>query len=182
MNDTIRNLESQIEALKKQLADARQHAEPEVLADFTFETTNGPTRLSKLFGDQDDLLVVHNMGKSCSYCTLWADGFSGYLRHIQERAAFVVVSPDEPDMQAKLAAARGWTFRMVQDATREFSTAMGTWNEADGWWPAVSGFHRNPDGTIVRTGYAVFGPGDDFCLVWPMFELLREGHKGWEPH
>lgn len=182
MNDTIRNLESQIEALKKELAAARQQAEPEVVADFTFQTTSGPTRLSELFGDQDDLLVVHNMGKSCSYCTLWADGFSGYLRHIQERAAFIVVSPDEPETQAKLATARNWAFRMVQDASREFSTAMGTWSEVDGWWPAVSGFHRNSDGTIVRTGYAVFGPGDDFCLVWPMFELLREGSKGWEPH
>ena len=182
MTDTIRALESQIEALKGQLAEARAAAPGETTADYVFESATGQSKLSELFGDKDDLLVIHNMGKSCNYCTLWADGFSGYLRHLTERAAFVLVSPDDPATQAQIAGARGWTFRMVQDATREFSTAMGTWSEKDGWWPAVSGFHRNEDGSIVRTGFAVFGPGDDFCLVWPMFELLRGGANGWEPH
>jgi predicted dithiol-disulfide oxidoreductase (DUF899 family) len=142
----------------------------------------GPVRLSELFGDKEDLLLMHNMGKSCNYCTLWADGFSGYQRHFAERTAFVLISPDDPGTQAKLAAARGWTFPMAQDSTREFTAAMGMWNENDGWWPGVSAFHKNADGSIVRTGTAMFGPGDDFCMVWPMFELLADGAKGWEPH
>lgn len=182
MNDQIRQLEEQILGLKEELAKARGAATPEPVADHVLVGLEGPTKLSELFGDREDLLVIHNMGKGCRYCTLWADGFSGYLRHIEERAAFVVVSPDDPDTQAKLAAARGWRFRMVQDASREFTAAMGMWNDKDGWWPGVSGFHRNADGSIVRTGTTMFGPGDDFCLPWPMFDLLQGGAKGWEPH
>ena len=34
----------------------------------------------------------------------------------------------------------------------------------------------------VVTGVTSFGPGDDFCLPWPMVELLAGGAKGWEPH
>ncbi len=182
MNDTIRGLESQIEGLKKQLAEARSQASPEPVTNFEFESASGTAHLADFFGEKDDLLVIHNMGKSCNYCTLWADGFSGYQRHLTERASFVLVSPDDPETQAKLAGARNWTFNMAQDKSREFSSAMGVWSEKEGWWPGVSGFHRNEDGSIVRTGFAVFGPGDDFCLVWPMHELLPGGTHGWEPH
>lgn len=182
MNEQVRQLEQRISALKEELSKARAAAVPELVDDHEFVGPDGPIMLSDLFGDHDDLLLIHNMGKSCNYCTLWADGFSGYLRHLEERAAFVVVSPDDPETQRKLAAARGWRFRMVQDASRAFTSAMGMWTEKDGWWPGVSGFHRNPDGSIVRTGVTSFGPGDDFCLPWPMFEMLTGGAKGWEPH
>ena len=45
--------------------------------------------LSSLFGDRGGLIVVHNMGRDCSYCTMWADGFTGLLPHLESRAAFV---------------------------------------------------------------------------------------------
>jgi predicted dithiol-disulfide oxidoreductase (DUF899 family) len=45
----------------------------------------------------------------------------------------------------------------------------------------VSAFHRNDDGTVVRTGKAIFGPGDDFCALWHLLDLLPGGPKGWEP-
>jgi len=28
---------------------------------------------------------------------------------------------------------------------------------------------------------ASLGPGDDFCSVWHLFNLLPEGPDGWEP-
>ena len=68
---------------------------------------------------------------------------------------------------------------MVSDESKEFTTAMGYWSEADGSWPAVSAFVLE-DGKIYRTGKAVFGPGDDFCPIWPMMDLFG-GAKGWEP-
>lgn len=181
MNDTVRALERQLLELKESLARARAEAAPQPVQNHSFQTADGPRTLSDLFGDQDDLFIIHNMGQSCSYCTLWADGFSGYQRHLTQRAAFVLVSPDAPATQEQLAAARGWTFPMAQDATRQFTTAMGMWSEEEGWWPGVSAFHKNEDGSVVRTGTTMFGPGDDFCMVWPMFELLQGGAKGWEP-
>lgn len=181
MSSNIEAVTRQILELKEQLNKLRQEAAPVPVQDFELQGPNGPVKLSELFGDKKDLLLIHNMGASCNYCTLWADGFSGYLRHFEERAAFVLVSPDSPENQAKLAAARGWKFRMVQDATREFTSAMGYWNEKDGWWPGISAFHKADDGSITRTGKDVFGPGDEFCMVWPAFSLLKGGADGWEP-
>lgn len=181
MTDDIKAIETQISDLKKKLAEARATAPAETVKNFEFVGPEGTRMLSDLFGDHEDLILIHNMGQSCSYCTLWADGFSGYQAQLSRRAAFVLVSPDDPATQSTVAKNRGWTFPMVQDADKEFSTAMGTWSEKEGWWPGVSGFHKNSDGTITRTGFAEFGPGDDFCMVWPMFELLKDGSKGWEP-
>lgn len=180
MTTQIKELETKIMELKAELNKARQEAEPEKVQDYPFEGPDGSVSLSELFGDKDDLLVVHNMGASCNYCTLWADGFESIYRHIEGRCAFVLASPDAPDEQAKVAKARGWTYRIVSDATSDFTTAMG-YKPDDSYWPGVSAFHREEDGSIVRTGTAIFGPGDDFCPTWHFFDLLRDGAKGWEP-
>ncbi|HEY4822831.1 MAG TPA: hypothetical protein VIH83_04000 [Candidatus Bathyarchaeia archaeon] len=41
------------------------------------DSEGGKAALSTLFGKKDDLILVHNMGRSCPYCTMWADGFNG---------------------------------------------------------------------------------------------------------
>jgi predicted dithiol-disulfide oxidoreductase (DUF899 family) len=181
MNEHIEDLLRQIYDLKAELTKARLEVEPEVVQDYTFETLTGPRTLSSLFGDKSDLFIVHNMGKSCAWCTLWADGFSGYLRHIHTRASFVLCSPDAPEDQQKLALARDWKFPLISDQTKEFTTDMGFYTETDGYWPAISAFHKAEDGTITRTGKDIFGPGDDYCMVWPMFGLLKGGLGEWEP-
>ena len=43
---------------------------------------NKKVRLSSLFGEKDELILVHNMGRGCPYCTMWADGFNGVLPHL----------------------------------------------------------------------------------------------------
>jgi len=43
---------------------------------------NKDVRLSSLFGSNKDLILIHNMGRQCSYCTMWADGFNGVLDHM----------------------------------------------------------------------------------------------------
>ncbi|MBS1724846.1 MAG: DUF899 family protein [Armatimonadetes bacterium] len=179
MTPEIEAMEKQIEELKERLAQARREAPREEVSDFAFQTLAGPVKLSELFGDKDDLLVVHNMGKSCPYCTLWADGINGHLRHYEERTALVVVNGNPPEIQDAFAKGRGWKFRMANDPDKSFTAAMGYWNERDGWWPGVSGFTKI-GGKIYRTGKAVFGPGDDYCPIWPMMDLIG-GDKGWEP-
>ena len=44
----------------------------------------GGTILLGMFGEHDMLLLIHNMGQGCRYCTLWADGFTGFC-HIWNR-------------------------------------------------------------------------------------------------
>jgi predicted dithiol-disulfide oxidoreductase (DUF899 family) len=180
MNPQIQALEKQIGELTEQLFEERAKAEPMAVGSFMFETANGPTSLSDLFGGKAKLVLIHNMGKSCPYCTMWADSLEGSKRHIESQCALVLVSPDPSDVQAKLAAARGWTFRMVTDAAKEFSSAMGYWTESDGWWPGVSTFRKN-EGSIVRTGKAIFGPGDAFCPPWHFLSLLGIRDGEWSP-
>jgi len=47
--------------------------------------------------------------------------------------------------------------------------------------PGVSAFHRAEDGAVFRVGTSWFGPGDDFCPVWPLFDLFPDGPAGWGP-
>ena len=176
----IEALEEQILQLKKRRA-ALKRAEPrERVEDFVFESTDGLIKLSELFAGRPDLLVIHNMGRSCSYCSLWADGFNGVVPHLESRAAFVVVSPDPVEVQREFAASRGWRFRMVRDADARFSKAMKMYGE-DGFWPGATGFHRRENGTIEKIASAGLGEGDDFCAVWHLFDLLADGWAGWEP-
>lgn len=176
-----RSIREQQQALNALLRESTDH---QPLANYVFGTTEGDVELSQLFGDHDELIIVHNMGSSCAYCTLWADGFNGMLAHFEDRAAFVVVSPNSPAAQKEFAESRGWKFRMVSDSDKGFTRDMGYAYEADGRSmvsPGFSTFKRNTDGTIQRVAHAPFGPGDVFCSVWPMFELLEQGSSNWRP-
>ena len=178
----IDELEKEILEKKKELAELKRAQPREAVKDFSFESSNGPVRLSDLFDGGSDLLIIHNMGQACRYCTLWADGFMGALPHLENRTAVVMVTPDPIQQQQKFASSRGWKFRMARDATGEFSKAMGMHGEQAGeFWPGATGFSKGEDGTVFRVASAPFGPGDDFCATWPLLDLLAEGPKGWEP-
>jgi predicted dithiol-disulfide oxidoreductase (DUF899 family) len=91
----------QIAELRNKMHDIQRAVEPEEIDDYEFSTTAGRVRLSELFGDKEYLFVIHNTGTGCCNCTLWADGFNGILARIENHAAFVVASPDEPSAQQK---------------------------------------------------------------------------------
>ncbi len=180
MNDTIRQLEREVAEAKARLRAARRAAPPEPVEDWTLTDLDGsPVPLSALFGPHDELLVVHNMGGSCRYCSLWADGLVGLPDQLATRCAFVLCSDDPPAAAARVKADRRWPFRVVSGHGTGFAAAMG-FRASDGKpWPGLSAFQRRPDGSIVRTGRAAFGPGDDFCPAWSMLELLPE--RAWQP-
>jgi predicted dithiol-disulfide oxidoreductase (DUF899 family) len=178
----IDELSRQIEGLKAKLSEARRRRPKETVGNHTLLGTDGvPVSLSALFGEKDDLIVVHNMGRGCAYCTMWADGFNGVVTHLEDRAAFVVVSPDEPAVQAEFAESRGWRFPMVSAAGSGFTHAMGFEDKPGDYMPGFSVFRRLPDGSIVRTGRDFFGPGDDYCSPWRLFDLLDGGVGEWGP-
>ncbi|MDE2817636.1 MAG: DUF899 family protein [Chloroflexota bacterium] len=174
-----------LERAKQRLVELRRRMPAEPVADYELAGPDGSVKLSAMFGDKSDLIVVHNMGSGCPYCTLWADGFNGVLSHLESRAAFVVVSPDAPEVQQRLAGKRGWRFRMVSAEGTTFIEDMGFGSEEEHYdshaMPGVSAFHKNPDGAIVRVARDFFGPGDLYCGVWHLFDLLRDGPGDWEP-
>ena len=150
--------------------------------DYTLTGSNGrKVALSSLFGEKDNLILVHNMGTSCPYCTMWADGFNGVLDHLEDRAAFALVSPNAPPVQKRFASSRGWRFKMVSSKGTTFSNDMGFETKQGSPEPGVSIFHKDCRGKIYRVSRDEFGPGDEYCIVWHFFDLLPEGSKGWEP-
>lgn len=181
MDATVASLSKQVYELKQKLAEARRNAAPEPVEDYTFYGDEGEVKLSGMFGDKTDLLLVHNMGTSCNYCTLWADGLVAMYPHLSRRCAFVLVSPDDPSVRRAYAAERGWNYPTFTDSVKRFTKDMGFLDDEGHVHPGVSAFHLNEDGSIVRTGWDHFGPGDDYCSVWPLFDLLNGGADGWEP-
>jgi len=178
-SEQLARYRQEIVALRKKMRELQKSVEPQEVEDYELASNAGPVHLSELFAGKDYLFVIHNMGASCPYCTLWADGFNGLAAHIENRAAFVVASPDDPDKQEKFKASRDWRFRMVSYGKGTFAADMGYRGE-DRHHPGVSVF-RKRGGKLYRVSDTSFGPGDDFCSIWHFFDLIPEGPGGWSP-
>ena len=180
MND-LAEAEKEIHEAKKALFEAYRNRPAEAVEDYVLSRLDGSAvRLSELFGDHDDLILIHNMGHACDYCTMWADGFDGLVSYIETRAAFVVCSPDPPETQRRMVEERDWSFTMVSADGSSFIDDMGFASE-DAYHPGVSSFYRGEDGTIRRIASRGFGPYDDYCSTWNFFGILRDGVDGWQP-
>ena len=176
----IEKLEEDLLEQQEKLAEMKRRLPAEEVKEYDLQSASGPVKLSELFAGKPDLIVIHNMGKACAYCTLWADGFNGVYQHLENRAGFVVVSPDPPDVQREFAQSRGWKFRMASGHGSTFIEDMGFRGEK-GWHPGVSTFYREKNGKLVRIAKAPFGPGDPFCGVWHLLALLRDSAADWRP-
>jgi len=178
VNGKLADYRRQIAAIRERMRETLATVEPQEVANYEFTNLAGPVRLAELFGDHEDLILIHNMGVSCSYCTLWADGYNGIHPHVVTRAGFAVSSPDRPPVQKKFAASRGWRFPMVSHAGSTFAADMGYVSAKGGWMPGVSVFRREGE-SILRVSDTGFSPGDDFCSLWHFFDLLPGGVGDW---
>jgi predicted dithiol-disulfide oxidoreductase (DUF899 family) len=176
----IVTLRTRFQQARTELQEALAEKARADVADYTFGTLDGPATLSALFGAKRDLFVIHNMGRGCNSCTMWADGFNGLYPHIADRAAFVVSNAETPSQQAEFAASRGWTFPMISTQGTTFAADMGFTNAARKPTPGVSAFQKK-DGSIVRVSASGFNEADEFCPVWRLFDLLPEGAGDWRP-
>jgi predicted dithiol-disulfide oxidoreductase (DUF899 family) len=181
----IAALEKDIMEKSEQLAALRRAIPPQPVTDATFKTVAGDVTLASLFGDHRELILIHNMGRGCAYCTLWADGFNGVYPYLASRAAFVVSSPTKPEDQQSFATMRGWRFPMVSIDGSRFAHDHGfATDKPDGtyWAPGVTVFKKEWDGKIYRVAQSSFGPMDLFCSVWHLFAMLPGGAGQWHPN
>jgi predicted dithiol-disulfide oxidoreductase (DUF899 family) len=175
--------QKQLAAIAKKIATLEKHARTirarapkRRVRDYDLVRADGTAvKLSELFGAKDRLVLVHNMGKSCPYCTMWADGFNALWKNVADKAAFVLVSNDAAGEQARVAAARHWTFPMVSARGTSLFADLGFGDAQGQWYPGVSTLIRKKGGAIERYGAAAFGPGDKFNSVFSFFELLPKG-------
>ena len=132
-----------------------------------------------LFGDQSRLLAIHNMGQGCRYCTLWADGFNGFLGHLESVMSVVLVSKDSPTTQRRFANSRGWRFRLASHEGSEYGREQTVLDGSDNMPGAVI-YERDGD-DIYRKNACAFGPGDIYCSMWSLLGLAGLGEADWTP-
>lgn len=185
-------IQQKLEALEREITE-KQSERRELLKQMSGERVHNyalknwggtTTTLAEMFGDKDELLIVHNMGRSCPYCTLWADGFNGVAHHLNNRVAFALVSPNSPDVQKEFAQSRGWTFTMYSAEGSDFTRDLGYEVEHEGrpyQLPGVSSFTKDSEGNITRISRDFFGPGDSYAGIWHLLDLLPNGPNGWHP-
>ena len=173
----IKKLETEIFELTKKLGALKKDAVGEEISDYTFESENGSTQLSDMFGDKDKLLLIHNMGQGCRYCTTWADGLNGFLPHLESVFSVALVSKDAPELQRRFANERGWRFRTFSHGGGKYLEEQSV---GEGNSPGAV-FYEKKDGKIFRKNAVGFGPYDLYCSIWNFLALGGYGVENFTP-
>jgi predicted dithiol-disulfide oxidoreductase (DUF899 family) len=172
-------LEAEIMEKAQRLAALRKAEPPVEIGDYAFQTEGGETTLSALFSGRDLMLVIHNMGQACRYCTLWADGLNGLVPHLEDAFALLLVSKDPPDVQRRLAQDRGWRFRMASHGGGPYMKEQGEMLGYANCPGAV--VYEKRGGKILRRARTGFGPGDLYSPMWHLLALAGISESEWTP-
>lgn len=182
----------------QQVAAQRRALPPggELVQDYAFDSKNGPTVLSRLFGDRDTLIVYSMMygparQQVCPMCASLLDTWDGMARHLVKRAALVVVARSPIHRILDCAAERGWTgLTFLSDPSGDYTADYVGDRDAD--MPAYTIFRRA--GGQVRHFYSGEGgmeiadPGQDphsapdMNPLWVLLDTTPEGRgTDWYP-
>ena len=178
-NTEIPELEKQIFELTAKLNELRKASAGDEVRDYEFSTIDGATSLLNMFGDKQQLLLIHNMGQGCRYCTLWADGFNGFLQHLESVMSVVLVSKDPPELQRQFANSRDWRFRLASHGGGKYISEQTVMDGAENT-PGAVVYERDGD-KITRKNSCIFGPGDIYCSMWGLLGLAGLGADNWTP-
>ncbi|MBC8374559.1 MAG: DUF899 family protein [FCB group bacterium] len=179
MSNEIKDIEMQIYELNEKLTALRKSNPTTKVPNYTFNTVEGEITLLELFGENDKLLMIHNMGQGCRYCMLWADGFNGFLPHLESAMSVALVSKDAPELQRRFANERGWRFRLASHGGGEYIREQ-TVTEGEANSPGAVVYERIGD-EIFRKNSSEFGPGDIYCSMWGLLGLAGMGENEWTP-
>lgn len=179
VDQRIHELEMKLYEQTLELNELRTQASLTEVPNYEFQTQVGSTSLHDLFGDKDKLLVIHNMGQACRYCTLWGDGFNGLVDHLESAMAVVLVSKDDPATQRQFANSRGWRFRLASHGGGSYITEQSAQAGSSNMPGAV--VYERQGGKIFRRGASVFGPGDLYSPMWNLLGLAGMTEADWMP-
>ena len=175
----IRTLEQEALVIANRLELLRRENTPTPVKNYALETLTGPTDLLTLFGNKEKLLMIHNMGHACRWCTSWADGINAALPHLENSFAVVLVSKNDPLTQRQFALSRGWNFRMASHGGGEYTQEQSvTSGEPD--MPGIVCYERK-NAQIFRKNASEFGPGDFFNPLFHVVTLAGIGLEEFTP-
>lgn len=174
---------TQRNALNLEMAELERQLGGKPMDDYELIRHDGSkVRLSEMFGEHSQMVLIHNMGFACKYCSLWADGFNGYFHHLESgeygnKAKFLLVSNDRPDQQQAGAMQRGWKFDMLCCRETSLSMDWGYAKESDGkthYGPGMMIIEKLEDGSLRCHQQTGICPGDSFMGLFHMFIRLPE--------
>jgi len=196
--------EKQLMKLKDEVSCARRSlGMKKVSTDYVFQGVDGDVKLSELFGSHDQLIVVHFMfgpdwENSCSSCSLWADGYSSVLPHINRKAAFAVTAGAPVEKLQAALKRKNWTFPFLSAGKSTFRADFGVNFSAEDVaarkplynygrpfpsteGPGYSVFYKDADGAVYHT-FSTFARGmEPACAVWGFFDMLPRGRNETRP-
>ena len=171
----------------------------EIREDYTFDSDKGPVRMSQLFTDGKDTLVVYSfmfgpkMPEPCPSCTSILDGLDGEAPHIRQRVNFAVIAKSPIERILKFARERGWrNLPLLSSANNAYNQDYHAEAANGGQMPALNVFVRR-DGRIhhfynTELLYAPAEKGQDgrhVDLIWPLwnvFDYTPDGRGAdWNP-
>ena len=179
MTQSILELEMKIMELTAELRQLQRDLPGEEVKDYKFDTVDGARSLSELFADKSKLLLIHNMGQACRYCTLWGDGINPYVTHLETAMSVVMVSKDSPEVQRNFANSRQWRMRMASHGGGEYMQHQVAANGMGNMPGAV--VYEQLDGKIYRKASTYFGPSDLYCSQWHFLGLAGIDIGDWTP-
>ena len=177
--EEIKRLEMEIYELGQKLNGLRKQAQGEEVPNYEFSSLEGPVTLKKLFAGKRELLVIHNMGQACRYCTLWADGINPFVEHLETVLSVVLVSKDAPHIQRCFANSRNWRMRMASHGGGAYMVEQSVSPEGKNA-PGVS-LYKLKGEKILLKNRTHFDPYDQFCSMWNFLSLAGYDASTWTP-
>jgi predicted dithiol-disulfide oxidoreductase (DUF899 family) len=167
--------------------------------DYAFDSADGPVRLSSLFEDGKDTLLVYSymfgpqMAAPCVSCTSILDSLDGEAPHVVQRVKLAVVARSPIDRILEFTRARGWrNLRLLSSAGNTYNLDYHGESDTGAQLPMMNVFVRR-NGRIYHTYgtellFASSDRGQDgrhvdsFWPLWNLFDLTPEGRgTSWYP-
>jgi predicted dithiol-disulfide oxidoreductase (DUF899 family) len=167
--------------------------------DYAFDGENGPVRLSELFDDGKDSLIVYSymfgpqMKAPCVMCTSILDALDGEAPHVVQRVNLAVVAKSPIERILGFTRPRGWrNLRLLSSAGNTYNRDYHAEDEKGAQLPVATVFVRR-DGKVrhfysTELLYEPPEPGQDgrhvdmFWPLWNLFDLTPEGRgTDWHP-
>ena len=195
--NALLDAEAELRAKVEEVAAMRRALPPGGAAqDYVFDGVGGPVRLSELFEDGLDTLILYHfmfsdaMADPCPMCTAFMDGADGHAPNIGRRASFAVVARSPIERFAALADSRGWrNTRLLSSHGNTYARDYLCESPDGNQLPMCNVFTRGPDGIRHFWGSELlFAPSpwhprhvDQIFSMWHFLDLTPEGRGDFFP-